>query len=48
MSKKIKEEAPVNNVSSGNIAGANPSDPTNPPVKKKPKKLSVILKRKIP
>lgn len=48
MSKKIKEEAPVNNVSSGNIAGANPADPTNPPVKKKPKKLSVILKRKIP
>lgn len=49
MSKKsIKEDIPVNNVGSGNISGANPEDPTNPPVRRKPKKLSVILKRKIP
>lgn len=50
MKKKLKEDVPANNVSSGNIAGANPADPTNPPVKSKKSKkpLRVILRRKIP
>ncbi len=41
----IKEDAPVNNASSGNVAGLGNS-PSDPPIHKK-KKLRDILKRKV-
>ncbi len=43
--KKISEDAVATNTTAG-ISSLSTSDPTNPPVIKKPKKLSVILKRK--